>query len=105
MRKNPHVRICGGPGSATTLVYPTSNHAETRAWSMTANRSSSEVERHDGPGLGPGLMSSSEVRRYQVGIHRSATVASGARGSRRDTPAAWALRLYDSFLWRADGIQ
>ena len=26
MRQNPHVRICGGPGSATTLVYPTSNH-------------------------------------------------------------------------------
>ena len=26
MRQNPHVRICGGPGSATTLVYP------TRAW-------------------------------------------------------------------------
>ena len=24
MRQNPHVRICGGPGSATTLVYPTS---------------------------------------------------------------------------------
>ena len=23
MRKNPHVRICGGPGSATTLAYPT----------------------------------------------------------------------------------
>ena len=22
-RQNPHVRICGGPGSATTLVYPT----------------------------------------------------------------------------------
>ena len=22
MRQNPHVRICGGPGSATTLVYP-----------------------------------------------------------------------------------
>ena len=27
MRQNPHVRICGGPGSATTLVYPT-----TRRW-------------------------------------------------------------------------
>ena len=26
MRQNPHVRICGGPGSATTLVYPTSRH-------------------------------------------------------------------------------
>ena len=26
MRKNPHVRICGGLGSATTLVYPTANH-------------------------------------------------------------------------------
>ena len=25
MRQNPHVRICGGPGSATTLVYPTSD--------------------------------------------------------------------------------
>ena len=23
MRQNPHVRICGGPGSATTQVYPT----------------------------------------------------------------------------------
>ena len=26
MRQNPHVRICGGPGSATTLVYPTATH-------------------------------------------------------------------------------
>ena len=25
MRQNPHVRICGGPGSATTLVYPTTD--------------------------------------------------------------------------------
>ena len=23
MWQHPHVRICGGPGSATTLVYPT----------------------------------------------------------------------------------
>ena len=28
MRQNPHVRICGGPGSATTLVYPTDWAAE-----------------------------------------------------------------------------
>ena len=27
MRQNPHVRICGGPGSATTLVYPTALRA------------------------------------------------------------------------------
>ena len=26
MRQNPHVRICGGPGSATTLAYPTAKH-------------------------------------------------------------------------------
>ena len=26
MRQNPHVRICGGTGSATTLVYPTSSN-------------------------------------------------------------------------------
>ena len=28
MRQNPHVRICGGPGSATTLVYPTDSLQE-----------------------------------------------------------------------------
>ena len=28
MRQNPHVRICGGPGSATTLVYPTADSPE-----------------------------------------------------------------------------
>ena len=28
MRQNPHVRICGGPGSATTLVYLTWDTAE-----------------------------------------------------------------------------
>ena len=28
MRQNPHVRICGGPGSATTLVYPTTRIVE-----------------------------------------------------------------------------
>ena len=30
MRKNPHVRICGGLGSATTLVYPTSTPRRSR---------------------------------------------------------------------------
>ena len=30
MRQNPHVRICGGPGSATTLVYPTSPRGRVR---------------------------------------------------------------------------
>ena len=33
MRQNPHVRICGGPGSATTLVYPTAvGHDEADAF-------------------------------------------------------------------------
>ena len=31
MRQNPHVRICGGPGSATTLVYPTGEDPIRRA--------------------------------------------------------------------------
>ena len=31
MRQNPHVRICGGPGSATTLVYPTPHGPPRRA--------------------------------------------------------------------------
>ena len=30
MRQNPHVRICGGPGSATTLVYPTLLRGQSR---------------------------------------------------------------------------
>ena len=29
MRQNPHVRICGGPGSATTLVYPTTTRPQS----------------------------------------------------------------------------
>ena len=48
MRQNPHVRICGGPGSATTLVYPT---GELRlAWVLSirdgVNQTSPVV--HDG---------------------------------------------------------
>ena len=30
MRQNPHVRICGGPGSATTLAYPTGRWRQRR---------------------------------------------------------------------------
>ena len=42
MRKNPHVRICGGLGSATTLVYPTAwcQHQ----WAITAARLASTAE-------------------------------------------------------------
>ena len=36
MRQNPHVRICGGPGSATTLVYPTLNPQRDRTACKTA---------------------------------------------------------------------
>ena len=36
MRQNPHVRICGGPGSATTLVYPTSERSRWRDPSTAA---------------------------------------------------------------------
>ena len=36
MRQNPHVRICGGPGSATTLVYPTArqHHKHLKSTNM-----------------------------------------------------------------------
>ena len=36
MRQNPHVRICGGPGSATTLVYPTG--FDVMYWFTTSHR-------------------------------------------------------------------
>ena len=47
MRQNPHVRICGGPGSETTLVYPTDcttcGVAPIRRSSATQARVSSPV--------------------------------------------------------------
>ena len=39
MRKNPHVRICGGLGSATTLVYPTVPPTKTASLSRRGARS------------------------------------------------------------------
>ena len=44
MRQNPHVRICGGPGSATTLAYPTAASGEWQR--IDALRS--EYRRHVG---------------------------------------------------------
>ena len=41
MRQNPHVRICGGPGSATTLVYPTV--ATRRASSVESARRTASI--------------------------------------------------------------
>ena len=38
MRQNPHVRICGGPGSATTLVYPTSGYSRRSKVETTFHR-------------------------------------------------------------------
>ena len=39
MRQNPHVRICGGAGSATTLVYPTAFHPQVFARTYRGRRS------------------------------------------------------------------
>ena len=38
MRQNPHVRICGGPGSATTLVYPTPRRCDATSSGLTRPR-------------------------------------------------------------------
>ncbi len=48
MRQNPHVRICGGPGSATTPVYPTLTlpHAGLRTRSLAGRRSKTEQPVH-----------------------------------------------------------
>ena len=53
MRQNPHVRICGGPGSATTLVYPTVFCLDEKTAIQALNRrdrvlplSPGRVERH-----------------------------------------------------------
>ena len=38
MRQNPHVRICGGPGSATTLVYPTGGRCQQHRTTLGPNQ-------------------------------------------------------------------
>ena len=45
MRQNPHVRICGGPGSATTLVYPTANRIDDRCDTCHEDCSESRLRR------------------------------------------------------------
>ena len=46
MRQNPHVRICGGPGSATTLVYPTCAQAWRAApWVNSTGRRNTSMMR------------------------------------------------------------
>ena len=44
MRQNPHVRICGGPGSATTLVYPTRTRRRPSPVCAHAGRAVGEIE-------------------------------------------------------------
>ena len=69
MRKNPHVRICGGLGSATTLVYPTSSRA-----SVFSSRDGSESY------LAPSSRASASASR------RSSTAVSTCRERH---PKAW----------------
>ena len=59
MRQNPHVRICGGPGSATTLVYPTSSrlnaNAEISGGTVRSPRLLVRQAEHDQPLISSGL--------------------------------------------------
>ena len=89
MRQNPHVRICGGPGSATTLVYPTSDGGQDRDRTLAATlqrRTSSHESRRPHPrrvqeadGDDPRL-----VRREPNGRHSQ--VISGPKKPGRSTP-------------------
>ena len=59
MRQNPHVRICGGPGSATTLVYPTGTRRRGRP-----PRSPGLVDGARGAGAGPAVRASVGVEAH-----------------------------------------
>ena len=58
MRQNPHVRICGGPGSATTLVYPTLGQRLGRDLGQHGRhgRRSDDQRRRAGTDRGRGLL-------------------------------------------------
>ena len=90
MRQNPHVRICGGLGSATTLVYPTADR------------------RRDAPsGLHVGLRRLADadlVRGKTVGIDATTLEANAALRSivRRDTGESYETFLHG--LAAASGI-
>ena len=46
MRQNPHVRICGGPGSATTLVYPTGDQYDV--WRLRPSVATPQTDQRHG---------------------------------------------------------
>ena len=55
MRQNPHVRICGGPGSATTLVYPTKGNGVGGGGRITAHYGAELLSSRGGVILRPTL--------------------------------------------------
>ena len=69
MRKNPHVRICGGLGSATTLVYPTSRSGQRPRPPGAAISFWSVFERLTGRRCSPAALAETVLRdrpEYQV---------------------------------------
>ena len=73
MRQNPHVRICGGPGSATTLVYPTSDGGQDRDRTLAATlqrRTSSHESRRPVGGEFVGIRHRSIFGSREPGVPR-----------------------------------
>ena len=112
MRQNPHVRICGGPGSATTLVYPTEDRhggsAAGCAVGVGGFRDPAHLVRrashpHDSPRLGvlapslalprPGRRPAPRARRPLALLLQCHPAAPGVAVRSRDPDASDARRL------------
>ena len=112
MRQNPHVRICGGPGSATTLVYPTEDRhggsTEGCAVGVGGFRDPEHLVRrasqpHDSPRLGvrapslalprPWRRPAPRARRPRARLLQCHPAAQGVDVRSRDPDASDASRL------------
>ena len=86
MRQNPHVRICGGPGSATTLVYPTA--APTHRRPDHPYHVLVVPPRHPaGPGQHGEDEAARQARRLLTAFQIAAPSVTARRKNRRSTPS------------------
>ena len=101
MRQNPHVRICGGPGSATTLVYPTDLTDIETGYKVFRREVLQRIAiEEDRFGVEPELTAKvarlNDIRLFEVGIsYMGRTYKQGKKiGWRDGLEAAWCILKY-----------
>ena len=94
MRQNPHVRICGGLGSATTLVYPTATDAATQEPAEEVSRvhGAASRARFGAPGSTVNDVRTCARRATTRSRSSSLTIRNSGRSTTCQGVAGWAAR-------------